>query len=396
MDDLVKGNLVPDVEGHTHTAVVTRGTPGVALKLWLKRHLIFALTVLVPTVCATVYYGLIASDTYISESRFLVRSPQKQVQTGGIVSELLQSTGFSRSQDDTYSVRDFILSRDALKELDDKLGVRKSYTSRRVDIFNRFPGLHWDDSFEALYVYYGKHVTVDYDPVSSISILTVRAFTANDAYKINRLLLEMSERLVNSLNDRSRQDLVRFAEDDVRVATERVHTASLDLFAFRSKQAVFEPDKQAALQLEGVAKIQEELITTEAQLAQLRKLSPNNPQIPGLDSRAETLRTAITSEALKVTSADGSLSARTPAFERLALESAIADKQLGTAVAELETARSEAARQQLYLERLVQPNLPDKAMQPRRIRSALTVFLLGLIVWGVLSLVLAAVREHAD
>jgi capsular polysaccharide transport system permease protein len=74
----------------------------------------------------------------------------------------------------------------------------------------------------------------------------------------------------------------------------------------------------------------------------------------------------------------------------------LADKQLGIALAALETDRSEAARKQLYLERLVQPNLPDKALEPRRVRSILTVFLLGLIVWGAVSLVLASVREHAD
>ena len=90
------------------------------------------------------------------------------------------------------------------------------------------------------------------------------------------------------------------------------------------------------------------------------------------------------------------LERRAPAFERLALESQFADKELGTALAELEAARTEAARKQLYLERLVQASLPDKAMEPRRIRSVFTVFALGLIAWGAVSLVLASIREHAD
>lgn len=379
----------------TRPGAAARSLSSSALMSWLKRHVIFVVTVLAPTVLASIYYGVIASGVYISESRFVVRSPEQKVQTS-LVGALLQGTGFSRSQDDTYSVRDFILSRDALKELDATVGVRKSYTSRAIDIFNRFPGLHWDDSFERLFLYYGKHIDVDYDSVSSITTLTARAFTAQDAYNINRALLDMSEQLLNNLNGRSRQDLIRFAEDDVRVAADKAHNASLALLEFRSKQAVFAPDQQAGIQLEGVAKLQEDFIATEAQLAQLIKLSPDNPQIPGLRSRAETLRKAIGTEGAKVTSNKGSLSAHAPEFERLALESATADKLLETAITELETARSEAARKQLYLERLVQPNLPDKAMEPRRIRSVFTVFLFGLIAWGVLSLVLASIREHAD
>jgi capsular polysaccharide transport system permease protein len=361
---------------------------------WLKRHLALVLTVIVPTFAAILYYGLFASDVYISESRFLVRSPQHAMQ-GGFVGQLLQGSGISHSQDDAYSVHDYILSRDALRELDAKAGVRKAFSSKQVDLFNRFPGLSWDGSFEEFYRYYGKHVGVEYDSASSITTLTVRAFTAQDAERIDDLLLQMSERLVNTLNERSRQDLIHYAADEVKIATDKATAAAVAMFEYRSKHAVFEPDKQAAIQLESVAKIQEELISTEAQLAQVQKLSPNNPQIAGLESRADTLRHAIGTEAAKVTSAKGSFSARAPDFERLTLETVFADKQLGVALADLETARSEALRQQLYLERLVLPSLPDKAMEPRRIRSVFTVLLIGLIAWGVVSLLIAAVREHS-
>jgi len=362
---------------------------------WIKRHLVFVITVALPTVLAIIYYGFVASDVFISESRFLVRSPQKQSQ-GGMFGQLLQGTGLTHSEDDTYSIHDFILSRDALKELDEKAAFRQNFMSKAIDPINRFPGLHWDDSFEELYRYYGKHVGVDYDSASSITTLTVRAYSAAEALRINDELLQLSERLVNTLNERSRQDLIRFASAEVQREADKAAAAGVALFDYRSKHAVFEPDKQAAIQLESVAKIQEELVATEAQLAQLRKLSPSNPQIAGLESRADTLKQAIAREAAKVTSVAGSFSARAPEFERLTLDSEFADKQLGEALADLESARSDALRQQLYLERLVQPNLPDKAMEPRRIRSVFTVFLLGMITWGVASLLIAAIREHSD
>jgi capsular polysaccharide transport system permease protein len=362
---------------------------------WLKRNVVLFLTVVLPTFVAIIYYGFVASDVYISESRFLVRSPQHPMQ-GGFVGELLQGSGLTHSQDDAYSVHDYILSRDALRELDAKLGVRNAFASKQVDPINRFPGLSWDKSFEEFYHYYGKHVGVEYDTASSITTLTVNAFTAQDAENINDQLLKMSERLVNTLNERSRQDLIHYAADEVKIANDKATAAAVALFEYRSKHAVFEPDKQAAIQLESVAKIQEELIATEAQLAQVQKLSPNNPQLAGLESRADTLRHAIGIEAAKVTSANGSFSARAPDFERLTLETVFADKQLGVALANLETARSDALHQQMYLERLVQPSLPDKAMEPRRVRSMLTVFLVGLIAWGVVSLVVASIREHAD
>jgi capsular polysaccharide transport system permease protein len=362
---------------------------------WIKRHIALAFTVVVPTCVAILYYGFFASDIFISESRFLVRSPQRQAQAG-LFGEILQGSGLTHSQDDSYSVHDYILSRDALHVLQAKLDVRKAFTSRQVNPIDRFPGLSWGKSFEDFYRYYGRHVGVEYDSTSSISTLTVHAFTAQDAQRINSLLLQMSEDLVNTLNRRSRQDLIHYAEDEVNLATEQATAAAAALFDYRSKREIFAPDQQAAIQLVSVAKIQEELVATEAQLAQLRKLSPKNPQIIGLESRADTLRHAVGTEAAKVTGANGSFSARAPNFERLTIESTFADKQLGAALAGLESARSEAQHQQLYLERLVQPSLPDKAMEPRRVRSMFTVLLLGLIAWGVVSLLLAAIREHSD
>jgi capsular polysaccharide transport system permease protein len=366
------------------------------MKLWVRHHFLFVLMVVVPTLAAIVYYGLIASDVFVSESRFLVRTPQHQSPTG-LVGQLLQSSGFAHSQDDTYSVRDYILSRDALRELDQKLNISKSYSRDSIDILDRFPGFSWwSRSFEKLFLYYGKHVTVEYDPVSAISILTVRAYTAADAQRINSLLLEISERLVNTLNDRSRQDLINFADSEVKIASDKAKDASLALLSYRSTHEIFEPDRQAALQLEGVAKIQQELVSTEGELAQLRKLSPDNPQIRSLETRAQTLRTAISSEASKVTSATGSFSARAPNFERLALDVEFADKQLGATLAELESARAEALQKQLYLERLVQPNLPDKAMEPRRVRSIFTFLIISIVGWAVATILIASIREHGD
>ena len=369
-------------------------TTNISKARFTRANLILWCTVIIPTAFAVIYFGLIASDVYISESRFVVRSPQRQSQTG--LGALLQGSGFSRSQDDTYSVHDFILSRDALKELDDQLAVRKAYSSKDADFINRFPGLDWDSSFEAFHRYYRNHVTIDYDTVSSITILKVRAFTAEDSKKINDLLLKMGERLVNNLNDRSRQDLIKTAELEVAVGEEKVKRAAVALAGFRNNQSVFDPDRQSALQLQGVSKVQEELVATETQLAQIQRVSPNNPQVSSLRSRVETLRRAIANETAKVAGGGGSLTSKSGAFERFTLEKVFAEKQLAAALTALESARSEALRKQLYLERLVQPNLPDKSVEPRRIRSVLMVFVLGLVAWGVISLLVASIKEHTD
>jgi len=359
-----------------------------------RLDVIFLIIVLLPTVLTGIYFGMLASDVYISESRFVVRSPQRQV-TGGL-GALLQGTGLTRSQDDTYSVHDFIRSRDALRELDAKLNVRRAFSDIGIDRLNRFPWLDGDTSFEALQKHYLKHVSIDYDAVSSISVLRVNAYTAEDALGINEMLLQIGDSLVNNLNRRSRQDLIEVAEKEVLLAEGKARASALALSEYRSDRGVFDPERQSALQLQAVAKLREELRAAQVQLNQVRQVSPNNPQVSGLVSRVDELQRALANESAKVTGKGVSLSSKAPDFDRLALEKQFADRQLATAFSALETARSEAQRKQLYLERLVQPNLPDKAMEPRRVRSVLMVLALSLLVWGVVKLVVASVREHTD
>jgi len=93
--------------------VPVRAQTGPAASFWSRARILFALIVVLPTLCATIYFGFIAADQYASETRFLVRSPHRNA--GGLLSGFLQSTGFVRAQDDSYSVVDFIRSRDAVK-----------------------------------------------------------------------------------------------------------------------------------------------------------------------------------------------------------------------------------------------------------------------------------------
>jgi capsular polysaccharide transport system permease protein len=97
-----------------------------------------------------------------------------------------------------------------------------------------------------------------------------------------------------------------------------------------------------------------------------------------------------------LTGNSASLASKSVEYERLALERDYADKHLVAAMATLAQAREEAQRKQLYLERVVQPNLPDSAIEPKRLRAVLTTLVFSLIGWALLSLLIAGVREHRD
>lgn len=355
---------------------------------------LFLATVIIPTIMAILYFGVFASDVYISESRFVVRSPDKPSTTG--LGVLLKSTGFGNAGDEIYAAQDFMMSRDALQALNKKSAFVNAYTAPSVSFFDRFNSLGFGGTFEDLYKYYEKKVKVNQDTTSSIVTLNVRAYTAKDAQRFNEQLLEMAEATVNRLNARGRQDLIRFAEKEVTDAKSQSQDAAVALSVFRNQEGVVDPEKQATVQLQMISKLQDELIVTRTQLRELRAFAPQNPQIEVLAARASGLSAEINEQLGMVAGDKKSLSSRAAQYQRLWLESQFADKQLASAMASLEEARNEARRKQAYVERIVQPNLPDDLLEPRRIRGIIATFVLGLATWGILSMLIAGMREHRD
>ncbi len=359
-----------------------------------KVNRLFLITVFVPTVLAIIYFGVFASDIYVSESRFVVRSAAHQSQPS-VMGALLQGSALGHSQDDTYPVIDYIQSRDALRELNHGDYIAKAYSDRGdwISHFNR----SMDDSFEALWKYYAHRiVTIDLDATSGIATLQVRAYTAADAEHVNSTLLGISERLINRMNDRATSDTLHYAQVRVDQAAARAKDAAAKMAAYRNSNTVFDPDKQSNMQLQQVTLLQNQLLSARTELLQLQSISPKNPQIPVLQTNIATLEKQIRDATSGVAGGKGSLSDKAATYARLQLDSQFSEKQLGAAMTALENAQADAERKQLYLERLVQPNTPDVATEPKRLKGILEVFALGMIVWGVLSLLLAGVREHHD
>jgi capsular polysaccharide transport system permease protein len=399
-DALLPGEAVPETQAPVVEEKVADAKPRPARRADVRSVLrkipwLPLLTVVLPTTLAVLYFGVFASDVFISESHFIVRSAQRP-QTSGL-SALLTTGSLARAQDDTYTVQDFMRSRDAMKRVDATHGLRRLYAAPQVDRIARFDGFGFDGSEEALFKYYSqKIVVVDFDATTGVSAVRVHGFDAANAQKINEQLLEMSEKLLNDLNERARQDMIQFAQKEVDLAQDKARTATLALSAYRSEKGVFDPERQGTMQLQAMTKLQDELIATTVQLTQVKTLTPDNPQIPALEKRLVSIRQAIAEESGKVTGGKGSLVGKAADYERLAMDRTFAEKQLATALTALEQARSDAQHKQLYLERIAQPSLPDIGVEPRRIRSIFATFIVGLLAWGILSMLIAGIREHRD
>jgi capsular polysaccharide transport system permease protein len=364
------------------------------LKRWALEHRWSLLFLWLPTALTAIYYFLIAAPMYVSEAEFVVRSPSHP-QIGSLAG-LLQGTGIAKAPDDVYSVNDFIQSRDAITALEKDIDLRGLFGRPEADYLARYPNLFYDRTGEEFYKYYQKRVSADYDTTTQMITVTVKAFTAQDAQKLASLLIQESEALVNRLNERAHDNAIRDAEKDVKLAEDHVVEAQQNMLGYRTREKLLDPGKSSGVIFETVAKLQGELVATQMQLAEIEHGSPDSPIKSELQTRISTLQQQVQNQKSKLTGSDGSMAPKIPEYEQLMLQQEFASKELASTMASLESARAEARRQQIYLDRVVEADLPDKSMYPKRLISVLIVFVSCFLAYSIGSLLLAGVREHTQ
>ena len=375
----------------SEAAPVPLPRPQSRLKRFLRHP--FTWWVLAPTLLAAIYFYGFASDQYVSEARFVVRSrtDAPQVSLGSMLSAAVGGGG-GVSTGDAYSVRDFLTSHDAVMRTDERLNLHRIWGREEADVLARL----WNQDPERLTKYFNSMVSVSYDSSTGVITLRVRSFTPEDSKAIADTLLSLSEQLINSLSGRAREDALRIARDEVGVAERRVLDARDALTRFREQQQELDSAGAAQAAVQAMGQLEGQLIAAQAELRErMSFMRPDNVALQNTRNRIEALERQIVAERTRRTQGDGALAHQLGTFERLMLEREFADRQLASATASLETARIEAQRQQMYLSRVVEPNLAVYPLYPRKLISVGSIFLGLSVAFGIGWLLVAGMREHA-
>ncbi len=353
----------------------------------------FCLFVLLPTLVGGIYFGFIASDRYVAEARYAIRTGA-QAPGGGFLENVLGSGSLgSSTREDAGIVRDYILSRDMLEELQKSVDVRAHYGSPEVDWPSR---LRTDASKEDLLEYFEDQVEVTIDTETNISTLRVRAFDRETARAIAQHLLDLSERLVNEMSERITEDTLRFARRELEGTEIQIRLATNAVTLFRKESRSIDPGQETTAVLSIITGLEMQLAGARAELIEARSvMRAESPQVLNLEARESALARQVGEERDRLANSHSTdLTSLIDRYQPLVLEQELAKQRYGSALTSLEVARAEAQRQQRYLIAFVSPHLPDEATEPRRAWMLATVFACAFLVYAIGGLIWSAIKDH--
>jgi capsular polysaccharide transport system permease protein len=356
------------------------------------RAKLFIGLVVAPMLAVAGYFVLFAADRYVSEATFIVRSAVYQGTAAGA-----QVGGISVSHgaaDLSEAVSTYVLSRDMVDQLERQDGLRDVLRRGGLDFVYRFPTLwRWNDR-EQLYRHYLIMVDADVDKASGINTITVRTFRSEDSQQLAEAVLQHAEELINRMNERMIRDAEAYAQSVVDRARDHVVEVAQQLAAFRNSIGSVDPSRESQTALDQIAQMATEVAETEAMIQQQMALSPSSPALPALRERIRTVKEQIEKEKRKIVGADQSLATKLADFEKLTLDRELAAREMDSALANLTTARQDAQRQHLYLQRISEPNLADEARYPRRLLGIAIAFAAFFALFILVNAVYKSIREH--
>lgn len=348
-------------------------SPAARINRWL-----FATIFVVPVLVGALYNFLIATPRYASEMSFVVRS----LDSSGERFSFLGISKDGADQVNSDAVVAYIRSRQMLGDLDRDHFLSSIFAPGTVDIFSRFPTFLSGDTREDFFRHSQHYIDVDFNRGTNITRVEVQAFKPDDARNLAVKILSASEAMLNRLNERARDHLTQAAERQVVDAGRNLGLILGKLTDARNALRIINPDMEAGAAIRLSSATQSALTNVNVELLQTLRVAPRSPLLPQLQARRAGLEAQLRAQANAQAGSPDALSSRFRRYDELNAEREIAEKRLLAASLSLVSARAAVDRQKLYIERIAEPNLPDKAQYPKGfINLGIIIVVCGALYW---------------
>ena len=358
---------------------------------WLLPFLLIG----IPLIGVSIYLFGFAQDRYTSTSLVVVKqvNDKSGTQLDGI-GALLGAVASTNTEDAKF-LKEYIESPDMLQKLDQQLNFRANFLGDGQDpVFQ----LSEDASKEELLNFYRKRVSVELNPDNSILTIKTEGFDPKFAFNFNNSLLQESEKFINKISQTIATEQLGFSEKQLQEATSRLNASRQALLNYQNTNRTFDPLANAESVSKLVAVLQASLADLQTQERTLLSyLNPDTPQAVAIRSQITSVKQQIENEKAKLTSQDGrQLNTQAAQFEELKSQAEFGSDLYKLALTSLEKARLEVSRKIKTVVTISSPQLPQEAMYPRRLYIMISAFLLLCVLYGVLQLTLAVIRDHKD
>jgi capsular polysaccharide transport system permease protein len=362
-----------------------------------RRHVVltfsFVLWVILPVVLSGLYLYTIARDQYASHVGFSVRTEEigSAIELLGGITELSGS-----SSSDTDILYAFIQSPQIVRSVHEQLDMARIYQRPGDPVFT----LGEDTRIEALLSYWDRMVKIFYDRSSGLVEIRVLAFEPQDARAVAEVVFTESSNMINQLSAIARADAMRYAEEELARAEDRLKVSNRSLTSFRNRTQIVDPSADVQGQMGLLNSLNAQMAEAQIELELLLdNANQSDPRVNQANRKIAAIQKLIDAERSAFGGASGvsgvtQYSELIEEYQALELERQFAEKSYLSALAARDVAVAEAQRQSRYLATHISPTLAETSEYPRRVLLLLMISGFLLLSWSILVMIYYSLRDR--
>lgn len=355
------------------------------------RTVLFILLFVLPMAAVMTYTLRYATDRYHSEATILITQDNNSAQTLDLTVLGIPAIASSK---DALTLVTFITSIDMMNHLESQLQLRQHYTASGIDWLSRFEP---ERSAEEFLEYLTNYIFVEYDTESQLIAIHVQAFEREYAQRIVNTILDRSQQFVDQLNARVTDEQTQFFEKQLATTESRVKDAKRELLEFQRVNRLFSTDTEASLVTANIGALEKVLLEKQGELTtRLRELNESSPAIQVLRAEIDTIKAQMIQEKDRLSGGSSAAVSELDAkFRDIQLNLEFVTNIYKSNLAQLEQARLQAVQRLKYLVIVTAPSLADASLYPNRPFIIVTAIMVLLMIFFIISLLVAIIREHA-
>ena len=343
-------------------------------------------------IIGSIYILFLKSELYESNTNVVIKDLNNKTNIGNF-SLLLPAN--SNTQD-VYTIQTYLESFDELTKLNKKFHLLEHYKSNQVDIIARLKKWNTKEDFLKLYQ---KRLQVIFDTTTGIMNIAFLHTNPKIAY-------EIVQQLINDANNKINEDNKLIAEKQLKFITKQVekNKIALDksikkLEIFQNTHSILDPKQTAQSQFTLMSSLKAELLQKKAKLNQLRQyMNEKNFEIIRLKNDIKQLKRTLYKIKKELASKHNkkSLNLYIFEFERLKNMVELNTELYKQSLLQLEQIKTDINKNSKMLLVLTKPYIAQGYKYPEKLKDIITLILILSLLYGIITLIEAIIKEHLD
>ena len=359
----------------------------------LFKQVRFLFLFLFPFLLSAYYVVFLQTELHESSTTILIKD-LKSTGTPPDLMNVLIPVGASNMQDSKL-LEKYIYSSDMFDKLNVKFELEKHYRSEALDMAQR---LYEFSSPADLLNLYNKRLMIAYDEISATLDITFLHTDPKMAQSILFDIIAHAEHKLNMYDKENADELLAFISQQEKKNKRLLEASIQEVVAYQNSHKTIDPSMDIKAKSIIISELEATLVKKEMEHMSLKEyMNPTSIEVKTLRAEIGNLKAKLKELRAKLSGVGKSeLNENLFEFETLKARVEFNKERYKQTLIQLDMAMIQSTQNAKNLIVITQPTLSGKYTYPDKVKNIITLLLVLLMIYGVVSMINAIIKDHRD